>query len=77
MTEGSLRHEIYQALSRLIVIRRGNKAFHPESMFDIRCLTPSVLRIIRSADEHEKSMHFLILAIANKSLMPVFIQALI
>lgn len=54
MTEGSLRHEIYQALSRLIVIRRGNKAFHPESMFDIRCLTPSVLRIIRSADEHEK-----------------------
>lgn len=53
MVEGSLRHNVYHILSRLIVIRRGNKAFHPESVFDICSLTPSVLRIIRSADEHE------------------------
>ena len=53
MTEGSLRHDVYQTLSRLIVIRRGNKAFHPESVFDICSLTPAVLRITRSADEHE------------------------
>lgn len=53
MNEGTLRHDIYQTLSRLIVIRRGNKAFHPESVFDICSLTPSVLRITRSANEHE------------------------
>ncbi|HHE5697090.1 TPA: sugar phosphorylase [Citrobacter amalonaticus] len=53
MVEDSLRHNVYQMLSRLIVIRRGNKAFHPESAFDIYSLTPSVLRIIRSADERE------------------------
>ncbi|HCD1255252.1 TPA: sugar phosphorylase [Citrobacter amalonaticus] len=53
MVEGSLRHEVYQTLSRLIHIRRGNKAFHPESDFDICSLTPTVMRIIRSADERE------------------------
>lgn len=53
MVEGSLRHDVYHKLSRLIVIRRSNKAFHPESFFDISSLTSSVLRIIRSADEHE------------------------
>lgn len=53
MVEGSLRHDVYHKLSRLIVIRRSNKAFHPENFFDISSLTSSVLRIIRSADEHE------------------------
>ncbi|EGT4252695.1 sugar phosphorylase [Citrobacter amalonaticus] len=53
MVEGSLRHEVYQTLSRLINIRRRNKAFHPESNFNICSLTPTVMRIIRSADERE------------------------
>lgn len=53
MTEDSLRHNVYQTLSRLIVIRRDNKVFHPGSAFDICSLSPSVLRIIRSADERE------------------------
>jgi len=53
MTEGSLCHDVYQTLSRLIILRRSNKAFHPDSAFDICSLTPSVLRITRSADKRE------------------------
>ncbi|KIQ49440.1 alpha-amylase family glycosyl hydrolase [Citrobacter rodentium] len=53
MNDGSLRHRVYQTLSRLVMIRRKTKAFHPESGFTINSITPAVLRIIRRADEDE------------------------
>ncbi len=52
--ETSLRHAIYHELSRLIVIRRSNKAFHPDSDFQISCVTPAVMQIKRTAETGEK-----------------------
>ncbi len=52
--ESSLRHAIYHELSRLIVIRRSNKAFHPDSDFKISSVTPAVMQIIRTAGTGEE-----------------------
>ena len=52
--ETSLRHAIYHELSRLIVIRRSNKAFHPDSDFQISSVTPAVMQIKRTAETGEK-----------------------
>lgn len=52
-TADSLRHQVYQSLSRLISVRRSNKVFHPDSKFEIENLSDSVLKIIRSTDEGE------------------------
>ncbi len=52
--ETSLRHAIYHELSRLIVIRRNNKAFHPDSDFQISSITPAVMQIKRMAETGEQ-----------------------
>ena len=52
--ENSLRHAIYHELSRLIVIRRNNKAFHPDSDFEISSITPTVMQIKRTAKTGEE-----------------------
>lgn len=51
MAEDSLRHHVCAALSRLITLRKSQKAFHPQSDFDIRSISPSVMQIVRSAGE--------------------------
>lgn len=51
--ETTLRHRVYHALSRLIAIRRNNKAFHPESEFSIKNLSPCVMQIERVAKTGE------------------------
>ncbi|MGK9173415.1 sugar phosphorylase [Yokenella regensburgei] len=50
----TLRSRVYNALARLIVIRRDNKAFHPDSHFEINDIAPAVLQIIRTAETGEK-----------------------
>lgn len=52
--ESSLRHAIYHELSRLIVMRRNNKAFHPDSDFDVNSITPNVMQIKRTAETGEE-----------------------
>ncbi|HCA7077771.1 TPA: sugar phosphorylase [Citrobacter sedlakii] len=54
MAEDSLRHQVYQSLSRLVKIRRNNHAFHPESDFTISSITPAVMKIVRAANTDEK-----------------------
>jgi len=50
----SLRSRAYHILSQLIVLRRQNKAFHPDSQFTIQTLNPSVLLITRTANNGEE-----------------------
>jgi len=50
----SLRSRAYHILSQLIVLRRQNKAFHPDSQFTIQTLNPSVLLITRAANNGEE-----------------------
>ncbi|MFL3489338.1 sugar phosphorylase, partial [Citrobacter cronae] len=52
--ETCLRHAIYHELSRLIVLRRNNKAFHPDSDFKINSVTPAVMQIKRTAETGEE-----------------------
>ena len=52
--ETCLRHVIYHALSRLIVLRRNNKAFHPDSDFKINSVTQAVMQIKRTAGTGEE-----------------------
>lgn len=52
--DSSLRHRVYESISHLITIRRNNVAFHPDSDFDISCVTPCVMRIIRTSLQGEK-----------------------
>ncbi|MCZ4674996.1 sugar phosphorylase [Citrobacter sedlakii] len=54
MAEDSLRHQVYQSLSRLVKIRRNNHAFHPESDFTICSITPAVMKIVRAANTDEE-----------------------
>lgn len=49
-----LRHQVYQRLSRMINLRRNNRAFHPDSHFDIKNITPQVMQIKRTADSGEE-----------------------
>ncbi|ECI8271502.1 TPA: sugar phosphorylase, partial [Salmonella enterica] len=51
--ETTLRHRVYHALSRLVSIRRNNKAFHPESEFFIKNISPCVMQIERVAKTGE------------------------
>lgn len=52
--ESNLRYAVYHELSRLIVIRRNNKAFHPNGLFDICGITPTVMKIKRTAETGEE-----------------------
>ena len=48
--KNSLRYQVYSALSRLIVLRRAEKAFHPDSEAYFSTSGKHVLKIVRVAD---------------------------
>ncbi|MHA0862854.1 sugar phosphorylase [Enterobacter wuhouensis] len=50
----SLRHNIYHALSKLIDVRRGEKAFHPDSQAIFSTSGKHVFKIVRTAECGEK-----------------------
>lgn len=52
-TSGSLRHRVYHALSRMVVLRRQNTVFHPDSGFSINSISPQVMQITRTAKNGE------------------------
>ncbi|HAS0880197.1 TPA: sugar phosphorylase [Enterobacter roggenkampii] len=52
--KNSLRYQVYSALSQLIVLRRAEKAFHPDSEAYFSASGKHVLKIVRVADCDEK-----------------------
>lgn len=52
--KNSLRYQVYSALSQLIVLRRAEKAFHPDSDAYFSTSGKHVLKIVRVADCGEK-----------------------
>ena len=52
--KNSLRYPVYSALSQLIVLRRAEKAFHPDSEAYFSTSGKHVLKIVRVADCGEK-----------------------
>ncbi|QNR11697.1 sugar phosphorylase [Enterobacter roggenkampii] len=52
--KNSLRYQVYSALSQLIVLRRAEKAFHPDSEAYFSASGKHVLKIVRVADCGEK-----------------------
>ncbi|MDU2883328.1 MAG: sugar phosphorylase, partial [Enterobacter sp.] len=52
--KNSLRYQVYSALGRLIVLRRAEKAFHPDSEAYFSTSGKHVLKIVRVADCGEK-----------------------
>ena len=50
----SLRHSIYHRLTQLIMIRRTEKAFHPDSQTIFETSGTHVFKIIRTADNGER-----------------------
>ncbi|WP_265098816.1 sugar phosphorylase [Enterobacter roggenkampii] len=52
--KNSLRYQVYSALSQLIVLRRAEKAFHPDSDAYFSTSGKHVLKIVRRADCGEK-----------------------
>ncbi|HID5225803.1 TPA: sugar phosphorylase [Enterobacter roggenkampii] len=52
--KNSLRYQVYSALSQLIVLRRAEKAFHPDSEAYFSTSGKHVLKIVRVADCGEK-----------------------
>ncbi|HGY3717421.1 TPA: sugar phosphorylase [Citrobacter gillenii] len=52
--ENSLRYAIYHEQSRLVDVRRKNKAFHPDGTFEINSVTPAVMEIKRTAETGEE-----------------------
>jgi len=52
--KNSLRYQVYSALSQLIVLRRAEKTFHPDSEAYFSASGKHVLKIVRVADCGEK-----------------------
>lgn len=52
--KNSLRYQVYSALSQLIVLRRAEKAFHPDSEAYFSTSGKHILKIVRVADCGEK-----------------------
>ncbi len=50
----SLRHKVYLALTKLIAVRRSEKAFHPDSKVVFDTASKHVLKIVRAADNGER-----------------------
>ncbi|MFO3695723.1 sugar phosphorylase [Enterobacter huaxiensis] len=50
----SLRHKVYHALTKLIAVRRSEKAFHPDSKVVFDTASKHVLKIVRAADNGER-----------------------
>ena len=70
LTDAStLRYCVYHELSRLIVIRRNNNAFHPDGGFSIDSISPAVLRITRTPKDGDE-----IVALFNISQYPQVIS---
>ncbi|WP_343645393.1 sugar phosphorylase [Enterobacter sp.] len=49
-----LRHKIYHALTRLIKVRRTERAFHPDSEAIFATVGKDILKIVRTADNGER-----------------------
>lgn len=52
--ENNLRSGVYHKLSRLIRLRRNNKAFHPDSHFEITAISSAVMQIKRESIQGER-----------------------
>ncbi|MFB4717384.1 sugar phosphorylase [Enterobacter chuandaensis] len=50
----SIRHKIYSRLSELVAVRRGERAFHPDSQALFESLDEQILKIIRVAENGER-----------------------
>ncbi|HED3879757.1 TPA: sugar phosphorylase [Enterobacter hormaechei subsp. hoffmannii] len=50
----SIRYQIYSRLSELIAIRRGERAFHPDSQAAFDAVDKQILKIIRVAENGER-----------------------
>lgn len=50
----SIRYQIYSRLSELIAIRRGERAFHPDSQVAFDAVGKQILKIIRVAENGER-----------------------
>lgn len=68
--KSSLRYQVYCALSQLIILRRAEKAFHPDSQADFSTSGEHVLKIVRVADCGEK-----IIALFNFSDAPQTVES--
>lgn len=53
LDQETLRHRVYQALAKLVVIRRHNNAFHPDSGFTIHSRGAHILHITRTGNNGE------------------------
>ncbi|WP_336238893.1 sugar phosphorylase [Enterobacter chuandaensis] len=53
-TTNSIRHKIYSRLSELVAVRRGERAFHPDSQALFESLDEQILKIIRVAENGER-----------------------
>lgn len=50
----SIRYQIYSRLSELIAIRRGERAFHPDSQAIFDAIGEHILKIVRVAENGER-----------------------
>lgn len=50
----SIRYQIYSRLSELIAIRRGERAFHPDSQAIFDAIGENILKIVRVAENGER-----------------------
>ncbi|HFN3745018.1 TPA: sugar phosphorylase [Enterobacter hormaechei] len=50
----SIRYQIYSRLSELIAIRRGERAFHPDSQAIFYAIGENILKIVRVAENGER-----------------------
>lgn len=54
----SIRYQIYSRLSELIAIRRGERAFHPDSQAIFDAIGEHILKIVRVAENGERMTAF-------------------
>lgn len=52
--KNSIRHQIYSRLTSLIAIRRGERAFHPDSQAIFEAAGEQILKIVRVAENGER-----------------------
>ncbi|WP_227009580.1 MULTISPECIES: sugar phosphorylase [Enterobacter cloacae complex] len=52
--KNSIRHQIYSRLTSLIAIRRGERAFHPDSQAIFEAVGEQILKIVRVAENGER-----------------------
>ncbi len=52
--KNNIRHQIYSRLTSLIAIRRGERAFHPDSQAIFEAVGEQILKIVRVAENGER-----------------------